>query len=69
MAPLKPDFALDEQAVLMDLPCLKRHGSIEASMPLNGYGVSWSLPCLKRHGSIEASQTSCKHPANLAYHV
>ena len=54
MAPLK----LEEQAtpILLQaaLPCLKRHGSIEADRADGLFRQSHGLPCLKRHGSIEA---------------
>ena len=46
--------------ILVYLPCLKRHGSIEASSAPRKRRWPWpSLPCLKRHGSIEATFPLC----------
>ena len=46
------------------LPCLKRHGSIEASPVLGAKRALMLLPCLKRHGSIEAC-SSIFHTSTL----
>ena len=56
MAPLKHVTVSDGNKNVIDLPCLKRHGSIEAQMPDYLYQFpTLLLPCLKRHGSIEAA--------------
>ena len=54
MAPLKPRKVIDLTELTDDLPCLKRHGSIEACNRSSNKRSSQCLPCLKRHGSIEA---------------
>ena len=46
---------MQDEIDFLFLPCLKRHGSIEAR--LAGADLEQEralLPCLKRHGSIEA---------------
>ena len=55
MAPLKLDHRPGLVAPEVLLPCLKRHGSIEAFWIRDVITVPLHLPCLKRHGSIEAS--------------
>ena len=59
MAPLKPDAVLEGDDGLDVLPCLKRHGSIEAKSIFRRTSTPWVLPCLKRHGSIEAIVEKC----------
>ena len=55
MAPLKRDPHHGVEDLVRRLPCLKRHGSIEArAASLALTGAPRFLPCLKRHGSIEA---------------
>ena len=55
MAPLKPIPYFLKNNAHSSLPCLKRHGSIEATWKaLQPARESQGLPCLKRHGSIEA---------------
>ena len=55
MAPLKQQRKSRRRNRNAGLPCLKRHGSIEAlqGRPAGRLALS-RLPCLKRHGSIEA---------------
>ena len=54
MAPLKLVALRLRIAIRISLPCLKRHGSIEALVTLLSGSEDPDLPCLKRHGSIEA---------------
>ena len=55
MAPLKLDFNRCSKSNGHFLPCLKRHGSIEAAYKMEATEATRvTLPCLKRHGSIEA---------------
>ncbi len=55
MAPLKHGELAERIGDRDPLPCLKRHGSIEAVSLAQLSHSSSLLPCLKRHGSIEAS--------------
>ena len=57
MAPLKRHLRCRHLRKHRLLPCLKRHGSIEAQSWVYHLWAGYSLPCLKRHGSIEALRT------------